>query len=57
MPYDVIYRWNLNCDINEFIYTTHTQRTDLWFSRGRWIGEKWIECFGLADANYYVKNG
>ena len=51
--------WKLKYDTNEFIYEIKTdsqmQRTDLWVSNGRRVGEGWIGSLGLANANYYIQ--
>ena len=43
---------------NEPIFKTgkdlQTQRTDLWFSRGREERVGWIGSLELVDANYYI---
>ena len=46
---DITYMWNLKYGTNEPILKrqTQTQRTDLWFPRGRGEGVGWIESLGL----------
>ena len=60
MSYDITYTWNLKYDTNELIYETETDSqthsTDLWLPRGT-VRERWIRSLGLADINYYIKNG
>ena len=37
---DITYMWNLKCDRNELIYKiaidSQTQKTNLWYQRGKW---------------------
>ena len=54
--------WNLKYDTNQHIHETDSQRTDLWFPKGRGVwgegmGEGWTGSLGLADANHYTENG
>ena len=53
-PNDVTYMWNLNYNINEFIYETEaTHRKDrLLVAKGEGFGEGLIGSLRLADANY-----
>ena len=53
IPYDITLIWDLKYDTNEHICKTETdlqtQRLDLWFPRGRRMGEGMIGSLGLAD--------
>ena len=44
-PYDITYMWNLKYDTNKPIHKTESdlqaQRTDLWLTRRRGLGEGW----------------
>ena len=52
---------NLKYETNRHIYETETdsemERTDLWFPRGRWVGQGRIESLKLAEANRYIYDG
>ena len=43
IPYDITYMWNLKYNTNELIDKTETdsqtQKTNLWFQRGKGVGE------------------
>ena len=58
---DIPYMCDLKYDTHELIYETeidtYTQRTDLWSSRGREVGEGRTGNLELADAHYYIWNG
>ena len=49
---------NLKYETNRHIYETETdsemERTDLWFPRGRWVGQGRIESLKLAEAGVPV---
>ena len=58
IPYDITYMCYLKYATNEHICKTETdlqtQRLDVWFPRGRRMGEGMIGSLGLAVANSYT---
>ena len=60
IPYDITYMWNLNYDINQFIYKiemdSQAQRTDLWLPKGRGGGEViyWEFRTNRCKLQYYI---
>ena len=53
IPYDITYTWSIKYDTNKPT-DTDSQAT---VAKGRDVGEGWIWSLGLADGNYYIRDG